>query len=273
MMRSMGRLHLFELGDQPWLPAAWHRYMTEYLCTVEELAGAKMTPLVALLETLLGHARGTQIVDLCSGPAGPWRPLKKLLREAGHDDVTVVLTDRAPSPDRNDRVREEGVSYHRHPVDATAVPATLSGPRTVFNGFHHFRPEDARRLLADAVARRQPIGVFEMLSRHPAHILTAPLIVVAVMLITPLIRPFRWGRLLWTYLIPIVPLLVMWDGLVSALRVYSPRELEQLVRGLDDYHWEIGQVSTLGPPAPYLLGWPREGPALERPADAGVQQG
>jgi hypothetical protein len=257
MLAPMGRVHLFEFGDQRWLPAAWRRYLIEYLRTVEELAGAKLISLVPLLRKLVRP--GGHVVDLCSGAAGPWRSLREHLGEADLGDIRVTLTDLAPLPDAADGAENGYLGYHETPVDASAVPAHLEGARTMFNALHHFKPEDARRVLANAVERRRPIGAFEMLSRHPAHILTAPLIVVAVLLVTPLVRPFRWGRLLWTYLIPVVPLLVMWDGVVSALRVYSKRELKELVRGFDDYDWEIGEVKTLGPPSPYLLGLPRDG--------------
>jgi hypothetical protein len=51
-----------------------------------------------------------------------------------------------------------------------------------------------------------------------------------------------WRRLFWTYVAPIVPLLVPWDGLVSGLRLYSLNELREIVEGLpsNDYRWEIG---------------------------------
>ena len=32
---------------------------------------------------------------------------------------------------------------------------------------------------------------------------------------TPFVRPFRWSRLLFTYVIPLIPLLVLFDGTVS----------------------------------------------------------
>jgi len=52
------------------------------------------------------------------------------------------------------------------PVDATNVPADLRGARTVWNAFHHSRPEQARSILANAVADRQAIAVFEVVSRE-----------------------------------------------------------------------------------------------------------
>ncbi|WP_428268163.1 hypothetical protein [Haliangium sp.] len=266
----MGRLHLFEFCDQAWLPEALRRYMTEYLCFIEEISGKKLAAFAPLLEKLMGRApeeageaaevgaEPIEIIDLCSGPAGPWRVLRRELAERGHE-VRVTLTDIAPAPDYVEQLSDrEGLRYVKEPIDATAVPDELRGPRVIFNGLHHFRPAQARAVLGDAVRKGQPIGVFEMLSRRPVHVLTFPLIFLAVLVVTPLVRPFRWGRLFWTYLVPVVPLMVMWDGWVSALRVHSTEELQALVAdlGADHYTWEIGEVASLGPPAPFLLGRP-----------------
>ncbi len=66
--------------------------------------------------------------------------------------------------------------------------------------------------------------------------------------------------MVWTYLIPVVPLVSFFDGLVSCLRTYSVQELRELSEGLDakDYQWEIGErKSTAGPiPITYLIGVP-----------------
>lgn len=68
------------------------------------------------------------------------------------------------------------------------------------------------------------------------------------------------SRFLFTYLIPLVPLATIWDGMVSFLRVYSQEELKELVASLQsqDYTWEVGQAST-GTPLfvfTYLVGYP-----------------
>jgi hypothetical protein len=86
------------------------------------------------------------------------------------------------------------------------------------------------------------------------------LVPLMVLLVTPFIRPFRWSRLVWTYLIPVVPLVSLFDGLVSCLRTYSVQELRDLTEGLgaNNYQWDIGELkSTVGPiPITYLIGVP-----------------
>ena len=72
----------------------------------------------------------------------------------------------------------------------------------------------------------------------------------------PLVRPFRWSRVLLTYVLPVIPLLVGWDGTVSALRAYTPEELLALaasVPGAEHYSWDAGRAGA----ALYLTGMPR----------------
>ena len=145
-------------------------------------------------------------------------------------------------------------------MDATRVPDELVGFRTLFSAFHHFRPEQARTILADAVRKRQGIAIFEGTYHSALAMLLMLLVPLMVVLMTPFIRPFRWSRLFWTYLIPVVPLVSLFDGLVSCLRTYSVQELRELTEGLEtkNFQWEIGEVkSTAGPiPITYLIGVP-----------------
>ncbi|MGH7607197.1 MAG: class I SAM-dependent methyltransferase, partial [Gemmatimonadales bacterium] len=105
--------------------------------------------------------------------------------------------------------------FHAAPVDARAVPAALDGFRTLFTSFHHFRPAEARAILADAVARRQGIAIFEAVRRAPLDIALVAFTGLAMLAAAPFIRPFRWSRLAWTYLPPVLPLVGTFDGIVS----------------------------------------------------------
>ena len=98
-----------------------------------------------------------------------------------------------------------------------------------------------------------------MSSRRPPPLgfmlLSNPL---AILLATPFIRPFRWSHLLWTYIVPVVPIFIAWDGFVSGLRLYSTQELQELVDGLrsNDYVWGIGR-KPFPHAVTYLIGYPR----------------
>lgn len=256
----MGRLHLFEWEDFPWFPAVLRDAGTAYLRRAVEVTGQadKLAPKVT---EAIAAAKAEQIVDLCSGGAGPVVAVARALAEQG-TRVPFLLTDLYPNVEALEdavRVSNGAVQVEREPVDATHVPARLNGMRTIFSAFHHFRPEAAAKILGDAVRARQPIAIFEVVAREPAPILGMLLAPLVVFVLMPTIRPLRPAWLFFTYVIPLVPLFVLWDGIVSCLRVYSPRELAALVDALpeNDFVWEIGRVPLGGPAqGTYLLGRP-----------------
>ena len=72
--------------------------------------------------------------------------------------------------------------------------------------------------------------------------LTICFIPFLILFLTLRIRPFRWARVLWTYVLPVVPFVLWFDGWISCLRSYSHEELSELVRSLpeESYRWELG---------------------------------
>ena len=256
----MRRLHLLEIEDQPWCPPRLRDYATDFLQFAIH-ASDPYGPAGPMLKELLGeHER--QVVDLCSGGGGPWSRLLPAL-DPDRRRLQLVLTDLYPNPSTADRLRADtgaDVRHHARPVDATDVPSDLRGVRTIFSALHHFRPDAAVRILEDAVREGQPIAAFEATHRSLAGLLAVAISPIMVLVTTPLIRPFRLSRLIFTYLIPLVPLLVLWDGVVSALRTYTPDELRELVAQADAagaFQWEIGETAGRGPMRmTYLIGRP-----------------
>jgi hypothetical protein len=254
------RLHLFELEDQPWFPASIRDSATDYLRFMETRFQLHK-PMLPLLRAALNESGSTRIVDLCSGAGGPILALQSALAAEGFA-IPVHLTDRYPNLEAFQQLsalHPGNIQYSASAVDATQVPVELKGLRTIFNAFHHFAPAAARAVLASATAAKQPIAIFEIPERSLSTILPLLLTPLFVAIATPWIRPFRWSRLLWTYLVPLVPLTICWDGIVSQLRAYSVPELQELTQGLDTYDWQAGQVEIGTTPGSltYLLGTPK----------------
>lgn len=259
----MRRRHLFEFEDQRWFPAFLRDAITDFLSEALVVGKQVYTPVLPLLTKLLEQQGSSCIVDLCSGGSGPWPSLKRQLDAKGIP-ASLVLTDKYPNVAAfrraADTIDPRSVTFSTTSIDATDVPSTLRGVRTLFTSFHHLRPAVAKQVLADAFQQRCAIGVFEFTERRWAIVLSsivlAPLFVV---LSVPRHRPVRLSRLLATFVVPAVPLAGMWDSVVSNLRTYLPAELREMVADLnaDDYAWEIGQLTdTSGPPVTYLLGFP-----------------
>ena len=252
----MRRLHLFEFGDQQWFPRILRDAETAYLTAAYRVWPALVRQWAEKISTVLHPHKPSEIVDLCAGSGGAMPQIVEDLRQRNYD-VRVFLTDLYPNPSS---ALDSRITWLPNPVDATHIPPELKGVRTMFSAFHHFRPDAARAILKDAFEHRRTICVFESGSGTAlgmAAMLGVPLAVLALM---PLARPLRWTHLLFTYLVPLLPFLVLWDGMVSMLRIYSLGQMRQLTADLQapDYHWELGHIKVRGIPdrLPYLIGRP-----------------
>lgn len=257
------RRQWFEIHEQPWFPKTLRDLTTDTLQFVWNFFGF-YDPAVPALRGALQQAGTNRVLDLCSGGGGPWLRLVRRFEKLGSFPLEVQLTDRFPNPEAPQQMEDSGharVLFLADPVDATQVPADLAGFRTLFTSFHHFVPEDARAILRDAVNRHQGIGIFEVPKRNGSTMLLALFMPLAAVALGPFIRPFRWSRILWTYVLPVIPFVVWFDGVVSCLRAYTPSELDALTKGLsaNGYRWESGETARGRIPVKitYLIGHPR----------------
>ncbi|MBM4379913.1 MAG: hypothetical protein FJ086_11560, partial [Deltaproteobacteria bacterium] len=170
--------------------------------------------------------------------------LEVLRRHGGQlGPVELVLTDLYPNEAARARLARQPpahpgwvIQYGAQPVDALADDGLGPGVRTMATALHHFPPHLVTSLVAARIRHGQPFAFLDLgaprllrWSPGPLLVLVLPVIfavlALATLLLTPLIRPFTPGRLLWTYVLPFIPFLVAWDGSASLLRAYTPEEL------------------------------------------------
>ena len=256
----MKRVHLFEFEDQNWFPDLLRNYGTDFLQFLSNKSKL-FKPAIPILEKGLKLSKTNHIIDLGSGGGGGWIWLNEELRK-DIPDLKIWLTDLYPNISAFEftKSKADNFEYVPDPVDAREVPLEFEGLRTQFLSLHHFQPADAKRILQNALDTGSSLAIFEGQERSFASILAMIFSPISVLLTTPFIRPFKLGRILFTYLIPIVPLFVLWDGVVSSLRTYSVEEMKELVsqlEGTENYDFDIGRVPS-GPGAVlYLLATPK----------------
>jgi hypothetical protein len=221
------RHQLFELEDLSWFPDVLRRAMTRYLRTVVNLFG--FPALWAEELATLGPQGGGvfRIVDLGSGSGGPIRSIITELRRKGYSPE-VTLTDLYPNPESSSSEHNaEGGKEGQYtiPVNARCVPPEFAGARTMFLAFHHHPPERARAILRDAFDKRIGIGVFEFTARKPAVLLSCLLVPLVVLIVTPMIRPVKVSQLLFTYLLPLVPVCfgMLWYQTLERIHLWNWR--------------------------------------------------
>lgn len=264
----MRRLQLFEFEDFAWVPRAIRDGGTDLL----DLGFAKLRfydGVAPKVRALIEATGATRIVDTCSGGGGGTLMMRNLLRASG-SDVEFVLTDRFPNEAGAARVHALGdakTTYRAGSVDVFDVPAELVGLRMMSGALHHFPPDAVRAVIAAVVAQRQPLAFLDVaaspaLRRLPMFLLPLAMamnmlaLFVGSLFLVPMVRPLRASRLLLTYVLPLIPSLVAWDGTVSALRAYAPEELLAAARsvpGADGYVWASGVEGA----AIYLTGMPK----------------
>jgi hypothetical protein len=264
----MHRVQWFELEDLPWMPSTLRDGGTDVLDAMFDRIGFYDQVVPAVLD-LLRDVAATRVVDLGSGGGGGALQVHRAVRAAG-SPVEFVLTDRFPNAASAARVHALGdprLRYEVTPVDALSGPIDPTAVHTMCSALHHFPPDVVRTLIGRLVAHRVPMAFLDVAAspiarRTPAILAPVPMaanlvaLAVATLVVTPLIRPVRLTRLLLTYLLPAIPLLVAWDGTVSTVRAYTAAELRALATstpGSDDYVWTSGT----GGAAVFLTGRPR----------------
>ena len=259
------RIHLFELHDFDRFPRIWRSLFTEFLSYYESSRKIYAT-VASLLEPIIRRNEGFTIIDLCSGAGSPVVTVTDAVDADIAGKIKVVLTDKYPnikafkciSDNTNGRIK-----YIDKPVDAMNVPESLLGFRTFFSSFHHFNEDSAFAILTDAVSKSQGIGIFEYTEKTLIKYIFLFGIPLDLWLLLKfsLVRPVRFRRILWTFLIPVLPVTVFWDGIVSCLRSYSIRELDDLIKPFSDcgYTFKTGRIKSSMPfYITYLIGYPED---------------
>jgi hypothetical protein len=253
----MARMQLFEIHDQPWCPALIRDALTDFLQTATEFFDT-YGPIRSQLFEAIAKSKPDRILDLCSGAGGPWYAWRRGTKLPAETVLTVLYPNRAVI----ERLRIEAnsdVGYHPDPIGATRIDFLHQFSfRTMFSAFHHFSPSDAQAIVSAAVKRGDGIGIFEMTERSVrnivSHLFFDP---IGVLVLTPRMRNVSWARLVLTYILPVIPLVAMIDGVLSCLRSYSVEELVAFTRGNHHYHWLAGKLGGIT----FLIGRPADGNA------------
>ena len=256
----MARMQLLEIEDQAWCPAWLRDAGTDWIAMALRHSG-HAKKLAEVFKEQLALAKTIEVVELASGGGGPMPTLVEAVVRSGAD-IHVTMTDLYPNLPAFERVSArdpQRFSFRTESVDATAVPADLPGMRLMFNSFHHLPPESARKVLGDAASQGRSIAIFEVVERSAVGVLGVWFGAMLSPIMMPLTNPRRWERWVFTWVLPILPAFIFWDGTVSCMRIYSPAELKGLTDSVNvpGYTWEVRRVKLVGPAvATCLFGHP-----------------
>ncbi len=223
------RRHAFEFCDLPWIPALFREGFMDCLNNIHRLF-EPYRHIAPLIQTWAASLGATEILDIGSGGGAQVATLLKYLD--GKGAPRFVLSDLYPQPAAyqalQTRFGAERLGYLEGPVPIARLPAEYR-VLTIFSAFHHLPPQAAAALLEEVVAHRDGLCIVEFTRRTPLDLLSM-LPAFFINMLAPLTAErFRFGKLLWGTLIPVIPTMVCYDGFVSALRSYTAQELLDLL--------------------------------------------
>ncbi|MEM1338008.1 MAG: hypothetical protein AAF634_06840 [Bacteroidota bacterium] len=269
--RSLKRLELFEFADVDWLPHPIRSGVTHLLKVLHKLFGTTDV-LTNILHTTKQKIEFSQITDLGSGSGGPMLEVVEEInkKSTGASTIRLLLTDKYPNKATVQHINDSNianVSYASESVDASKLEKAPSGLKTMIASFHHMRPEIAGQILRSAEKNREPILIYEIAENNVPILvwwlmlpISLSILIVMALFMTPFVKPLTLSQLLFTYLIPIIPLVYAWDGQASVMRTYTLHDIQKLLgdRTRDHYTWEIAKAKKRnGKNAGYyVLGYP-----------------
>ena len=160
------------------------------------------------------------------------------------------------------------LSFIPQPVDARFAPPSVISktslecpyPKSASKtfhlfclSFHHFGDQAAGSVMSSMLHTSDGFAIIELQDRTLGMLLLMTGQFALLMLLTIFWFPHDWTHLLFTYWIPILPFVQLWDGLVSCLRTRTFAEVLVLAEKA------IGEkAKTVGVESTPTKGWGRE---------------
>ncbi|PHR42441.1 MAG: hypothetical protein COA32_17480 [Fluviicola sp.] len=247
----MKRIQLFEFEDQSWFPDWMRSSLTKLIEVLLRLTGLTEAT-THLVKSKLKELNTQKLVDLGAGAGGVMIDVYQgLKKDDDLKNIQLILTDLYPNQSvikKINDLEDPNLKYLSSPVDATQLAEVPEGLKTIFNAFHHLPKDKARAVLQSSVKSNSPILIYEM-SRNNIPLLiwwlllpiSLVIIMVMVLFMTPFVKQLTVKQVLFTYVIPIIPIAYAWDGQASFPRTYALSDFDELLKGIDqsNYKFEI----------------------------------
>jgi len=231
-------MHLFEFMDLDGLPRSLRSTLREILeCGNSQPFRPYYTWVADEVLARIQEHGIERVVELGAGTAPITRHL--VSRVADDGSVKLVVCDR--NPDR--AAYEQLARCAPEVVEPVYEPVDFSRPRdwhdrptllVLSATLHHIPSEQRHEVLAALRDSADHVLIVEPLRRT---LLSMAFVFGSLVpaLLTPLVKWNKAGRLqriFWCWLLPLAPLMFVWDGLVSCMRMWTRREWEAELESL-----------------------------------------
>jgi len=228
----MKRKEIPQLTNQEWFPPILKLYINEFVTWfVGKVNAAK--PFLPVVNEGLKYADKIIAMQMNVG--------------AGFESLAPLL-------DKNIPVEE---------VMLKNFTADKKGLYISVNAFHQLKPDEALDVLDKISASGNPVVIVEGNndSLWQAFGMTV-ILPLSILISAPFVKPFHFGRLIFTYLIPVILLVSVLDGFIALFKLYAPADLDEMIQKIQNrnYTWRSGKMDNgRGGKIIYLIGYANDG--------------
>jgi hypothetical protein len=211
----MRRKQVTQFINTTWFPKHLKLLIAEFL-TWFVLKTNASKPFMPLINQMLEENKTNTIINI-DIPIG-----------AGIDTVTPFL-------DKKIKVRN---------LTLAEFNTQQSGLYLFVNAFHQLPPQKAQQIVAQIAKSKNPLIIVEGNNDSLWQIVGMTFFVPLTVILTAFfVKPFRFTRIIFTYLLPILPIALVIDGCLALLKLYNPKDLLTLSKNieLENHQWEAGK--------------------------------
>ncbi len=237
---GLKRFQLFEFCDQPWLKGAWREAYLDGLNTTFKMFKFH-EGLSIPFNAWLKKAKNNQILELCSGGGGPIDTLIKNSAQNSNKNLKITLSDLTPDLKAFETVKNkypQNIDYIKTSTDATNTKDINANLIFMCSSFHHFSPDMAKKILLNASKNSNGIFIREILSRNFFNMISSIFNLIPLMLTPFFSGRFTFFKCLITTILPIIPLMIIFDGIVSVFRTYTTEEIMAMMPDEMKMYWD-----------------------------------
>lgn len=262
---GLKKILTFEFNDWPKCPAFIRESILEVLGKSIRAAGV-YDVLAPLFIQFCKDTKATGVLEFGAGSGESTVIFLDAICQTDDTPPRIYISDLYPLATVMQKTCErypELLTPILHSVDLRCPPETpRHDMRMVLSAFHHFDTDMARLFLANA--QKKGVAVFI------AEPFTGSLKAFFPLFIHGFTSLARNGlcstnalvpKLFFTFVLPLIPMCLLWDGLISMIRMYDKRGFADLVASLPEtgaaYIWEYTEVQVpLGGMAAVFSGRP-----------------
>ncbi|WP_456438213.1 hypothetical protein [Psychroserpens sp.] len=265
----MKRLELFEFEDFNWLPKFIRSGITNLIIVLHRFMGTSEV-IAKLILFVKQKSHFTRIIDLGSGSGGPMLDVMSRI-DLNKNNLDLVLTDLYPNQNTIDKINSknlEHIQYQETSLNATHFDNAPEGLKTMIASFHHMKPNVVKKILHSAQENESPILIYEIAKNTVPTLIwwlflpiSLVILILMSLVMTLFVKPLSLTQIVFTYLIPIIPIIYAWDGQASLMRTYTFNDIKSLLPkdNNKNYIWVIDDAKkpngkNLGY---YIIGYPK----------------